>query len=50
MRGGARPGAGRPPVPEEKKRKKRSVRLTDEEYEIIREYIKKLHKKDKAPT
>ena len=50
MRGGARPGSGRPPVPKEQKCKRRSVYLTDEEYDIVRAFIKELHKKDKPPT
>ena len=50
-RGGQRTGAGRPPAPKEQKCKRRSVYLTDEEYDIIRAHIRELHqKKDKAPT
>jgi len=40
MRGGAREGAGRPPVPTGNKRKIRSIRLHDDEYELVKEYVK----------
>ena len=42
MRGGARDGAGRPPVPTGKAMKMRSIRLHDNEYEQVKEYVKKL--------
>lgn len=41
-RGGARPGAGRPAVPEEKKAKNRTFKLYDWEVEKVRQYIKVL--------
>lgn len=42
MRGGVREGAGRPPVPTGKAMKIRSIRLHDEEYELVKLYIKQL--------
>jgi len=38
MRGGARPGSGRPRMAEEEKRKMRATRATDDEWEVIREF------------
>lgn len=42
MRGGKRPGAGRPTLPEEKKLKTRTIRMTDDEYLKVKEYVKSL--------
>lgn len=42
MRGGAREGAGRPPVPTGTAMKKRSIRLHDHEYELVKLYVKQL--------
>lgn len=42
MRGGLRIGAGRPPVPTGTAMKKRSIRLHDNEYELVKAYVKKL--------
>ncbi len=44
-RGGKREGAGRPPVPTGTARKMRSMRLSDEEYEQVKEFIKTLRNK-----
>ena len=38
MRGGKREGAGRPKTDN----KPRTIRVTDKEYELVKEYIKKL--------
>jgi len=43
-RGGARDGAGRPPGPTGNARKKRSIRLSDEEYDAVRAFIKQYKK------
>lgn len=45
MRGGKRPGAGRPPVPTGTARKMRSFRLNDHEHEKVKEYINILKKR-----
>ena len=45
MRGGKRPGAGRPPVPTGTARKMRSFRLSDREHELVKEYINILKKR-----
>lgn len=42
MRGGKREGAGRPPVPTGTAMKKRSIRLHDNEYDLVKIYIKTL--------
>jgi hypothetical protein len=44
VRGGIREGAGRPPGPTGKARKMRSMRLTDTEYTLVREYVKELRR------
>lgn len=41
-RGGLRPGAGRPALPPEEKRKMRSLKATDEEWEKIKAFAKQL--------
>lgn len=43
MRGGKRQGAGRPPgTTKYPDTKMRSLRLTDTEYQLVKEYVKKL--------
>ena len=48
-RGGARPGAGRkkgkPVKPKSELKKVRSIRMTDDEYPKVIEYLKKLREK-----
>lgn len=39
-RGGKRHGAGRPPVPDDKKAKNRTFKLYDWEVEKVKQYIK----------
>lgn len=46
-RGGKREGAGRAKKPEEEKAKQRNYRLTDEENEIVKAFIKALKGKSK---
>jgi len=41
-RGGKREGAGRPFLVEDQRLKTRSIRMTDQEYEKIKEYLKTL--------
>ena len=41
-RGGPRPGSGRPKLPPGEKRKMRSMKATDEEWEKIKDFEKKL--------
>lgn len=41
-RGGKRKGAGRPPVPEEKKAKNRTFKLYDWEVDKVKQFIKEL--------
>lgn len=43
-RGGARERAGRPPVPTGTAKKMRSMRLSDKEYEQVKEFVKKIKK------
>lgn len=43
--GGVRPGAGRPKKPEKDLRKMKSMRATDDEWELIKEFSK-IVKKD----
>lgn len=44
--GGYRPGAGRPAKPDEELRKKRTVYLTDDEFPLVKEFIRQLHSKN----
>lgn len=46
-KGGKREGAGRLPKPDGEKRKQRNYRLTDEENEIVKAFIKALKGKSK---
>lgn len=46
-RGGKREGAGRPPGPTGKAKKMRSLRLSDEEYTLVRQYIKLIREAEK---
>ena len=45
MRGGARQGAGRPSVPDDKKAKNRTIKLYDWEVEPVKKFIKELRGK-----
>jgi len=45
MRGGARQGAGRPPIG-----KMRSIRMSDEEYDKVRKLLKEWRKDEKTDS
>ena len=45
-RGGKRKGAGRPPVPEEKKAKNTTIKLYPWEVDKVKQFIKELRKKE----
>lgn len=49
MRGGARKGAGRPLVPKEQSKAmpNRTIRLTDTEYQTVKDFIKQLREEKK---
>lgn len=50
MRGGARKGAGRPSIlkSESKAKPNRTIRLSDEEYEQVKGFVKKIRKDAKS--
>lgn len=47
-RGGAREGAGRPLGTTGMARKMRSIRLTDEEYDAVRDFIKQFRRQNES--